>query len=286
MTDYKDNTGRVWESQVIEKNFQLLDRSDSNNHCDFEKFLMNVGRGDNNRFRALRSAIGYLLHGFKDSSNSKVIVLCDERISDYPDGRTGKSLFGKSLSKLKKATRIDGKNFSFESRFTFQQVQIDTKILEFNDIPRDFDFEKLFSIVTDDMTVENKGMKPFIIPFDRSAKMLVSTNYTIKGNGSSFTDRMFELEFSDFYNDKHKPLDDFNIRFFDEWDDQEWNRFYNFMLECVQIYLKEGLLTQTPINLIKRKVIDETNKEFVEYMENVVIPGEYEKECDLRGLRK
>jgi len=235
---------------------------------DFEKFIYNVSGQDPDNFKAFQTAIGYLLHSYKDSSNAKVVVLCDQKITDFPDGRTGKSLFGKAISKMKRSVRIDGKNFNFNSRFTFQQVDLDTQVLEFNDVKKDFDFENLFSVVTDDMTIENKGQRPFVIPFNNSPKILASTNFTIRGIGSSYRDRLFEIEFSDFYNEQHRPIDDFGRRFFDEWDETEWNKFYNFMFNCVLIYLQEGLVSPKNVNLQLRKLIDSTKREFVEFMED------------------
>jgi len=108
--------------------------------------------------------------------------------------------------------------------------------------------------------------------------MIVSTNYTIKGQGPSYTDRLFEIEFSDYYNEKHKPVDDFGKLFFDEWDENEWNRFDNFMLECVELYLKEGLVGYKQINLNRRKLLDQTKPEFVEYAErSISVNKEYDK---------
>lgn len=261
--DYKTTNGLVWESQIIQRDVKL----DSNTNSDFETFLFNVAGGDTEKFRSFQSAIGYLLHSYKDSSNAKVVVLCDEKVTDFPDGRTGKSLFGKAVSFIKRSVRIDGKNFTFNSRFTFQQVNLDTQLLEFNDVKKDFDFENLFSVVTDDMSIENKGQKPFVIPFSKSPKILASTNYTIRGVGGSFRDRLFEIEFSDFYNEAHRPIDDFGKRFFDDWDESEWNAFYNFMFECVKIYLAEGLIYPQNKNLTERKIIDSTSREFKEFMD-------------------
>lgn len=261
--DYKTTTGLVWESQIINKDITI----DDNAQCDFEKFLFNVAGGNKEKFRSFQSAIGYLLHSYKDSANAKVVVLCDEKVTEFPDGRTGKSLFGKAISTVKRSVRIDGKNFEFNSRFTFQQVDLDTQVLEFNDVKKDFDFENLFSVVTDDMSIENKGQKPFVIPFSKSPKILASTNYTIRGLGSSFRDRLFEIEFSDFYNEEHRPIDDFGKRFFDDWDESEWNAFYNFMFKCVKIFLNEGLIYPVNVNLQMRKLIDSTSREFVEFME-------------------
>ena len=261
--DYKTTNGLVWESQVIKRDITIDDKTES----DFEKFLFNVAGSNEEKFRSFQSAIGYLLHSYKDSSNAKVVVLCDEKVTEFPDGRTGKSLFGKAISNVKRSVRIDGKNFTFDNRFTFQQVNLDTQVLEFNDVKKDFDFENLFSVITDDMSIENKGQKPFVIPFSKSPKILASTNYTIRGLGSSFRDRLFEIEFSDFYNEAHRPIDDFGKRFLDDWDESEWNAFYNFMFKCVKIYLDKGLIYPINVNLQMRKLIDSTSREFVEFME-------------------
>ena len=109
----------VWESHIISKDFELLDRSLDSNKCDFEKFLFNVSGKDEDNFRSFQTAIGYLLHSYKDSSMAKVIVLCDQKVTEFPDGRTGKSLFGKALSKIKRSVRIDGKNFDFRQQIYF-----------------------------------------------------------------------------------------------------------------------------------------------------------------------
>jgi hypothetical protein len=49
---------------------------------------------------------------------------------------------------------IDGKGFSFQKAFTYQRVSADTQIMTFQDIEKNFNFEKLFSVVTDGITVE------------------------------------------------------------------------------------------------------------------------------------
>ncbi len=270
---YPELEGKIWKSQIIQRDFNLV--SDERRSV-YEQFLFNVAGKSSERLKTIKSSIGYLLHGYKDSSNAKVIVLVDEKITENgePNGRTGKSVFGKALSKMKKSTRVDGKNFNFTERFTFQEVYLDTKILEFNDVKSDFDFEHLFSVTTDDMTIENKNEKPFTLSFDDSPKIMVSTNYTIKGQGPSYTDRLFEIEFSDYYNEKHKPKDDFGKLFFDEWDKDEWNRFDNFMVECVELFLREGLVEYQQINLEKRKLLDQTSAEFIEFAENNLVSNQ------------
>ena len=278
--EYTSLDGIIWKSQIINHDFTLATK----NHSDYETFLKNVVRNDEPRFDSLRTAIGYLLHDYKNPAMAKAIVLNDEKISDNPNGRTGKSLIGRAIKTMRKSARIDGKNFEFE-RFAFQQVDQDTKIIDFNDVKANFEFEKLFSIVTDELTVEKKNHTAFNLKFDDSPKVLISTNYTIKGNGASFRARMYELEFSDFYNDKHTPIDDFGKLLFDAWDEEEWNVFYNFMIECILFYLRNGLIEKPNINLDKRKLIDATKLEFVAFMEEKSL-GEGVVSCKSDVLRE
>ncbi len=82
-------------------------------------------------------------------------------------------------------------------------------------------------------------------------------------------DRQFIVEFSDHYNKGHRPIDEFGHRFFDEWSNEEWNNFHNYMIGCLQLYLNRGLVQCKHINLIKKKMIDSTCEEFVEFFEEM-----------------
>ncbi len=84
---------------------------------------------------------------------------------------------------------------------------------------------------------------------------------------------MFELEFSDHYNETHQPVHDFGHNFFEDWDEEEWNRFDNFMLECLMLYLDEGLIDYKKINLLQRKLIADTSKDFIEFIESYLVIG-------------
>ncbi len=208
-----------------------------------------------------------MLHNYKDSTNAKAIIFLDEKLSDGAYGRSGKGLVAQAIGRLRKTVRLDGRNFNFSKSFSFQSINLDTAIIEFNDVTKKFNFDKLFSIITDDITVEKKNQNEMIIPFHQSPKIIISTNYTIPGSDDSTLDRQFVIEFSDHYNKSHRPIDEFGHRFFDEWSSEEWNNFYNYMIGCMQLYLNRGLIECAHINLEKKKMIDSTCEEFVEYFE-------------------
>ena len=60
---------------------------------------------------------------------------------------------------MKNVLRIDGKNFRFDKSFPFQSVNPDTQIMFFDDVNKKFGFEKLFSIITEGITIEKKNKK-------------------------------------------------------------------------------------------------------------------------------
>lgn len=70
---------------------------------------------------------------------------------------------------------------------------------------------------------------------------------------------------SSYFNYKHTPLDEFGHMLFSDWDNDEWLRFDNFMINCSQYYLQNGLVSHDFNNLEVRKFIKETSFEFYEW---------------------
>ena len=259
--DYLDLGGYVWKDHVIDRVFDICDV----NNCDYEVFIANISGGTDQRIRSMHSTIGYLLHGWKNLSYSPATILNDELISDNPEGGTGKGLFMNGLSHMKKLVVIDGKSFNFERSFAYQLVSADTQILCFDDVKKHFDFERLFSVVTEGLTLEKKNKDAIKIPFSKSPKIAITTNYAIKGSGSSFERRKWELELTQYYTKEFTPLVEFGKLMFGEWDDNEWCQFDNFMIQCLQMYLDKGLLKSEFVNLKTRKFSAETSHEFIEW---------------------
>lgn len=263
--DYIDSEGYVWRNQIIDRSYTKTNSKD----CVFSKFLNHIADDDEVRYNSLRSVIGYLLHSFKTSANNKAIILNDETISDTPNGGSGKGIFWNALSQMKKLNSLDGKTFSFGDQFKYQTISADCQILVFDDVRKNFDFESLFSLITEGITLERKGQLAIKLPVKKSPKILITTNYTVGGVGGSFERRKHEIEFSSYFNANRTPLQVFNHLLFDEWDSAEWNRFDNFMIQCTQYYLANGLIEHEFKNLETRKFINKTSSEFYEFSNDV-----------------
>ena len=260
--DYLDLGGYVWKDHVIDRIFNICDVQES---CYYNRFIENICGHDVARIESMQSTIGFLLHGYKNLSYCPAVILNDEVISDNPEGGTGKGLFMNALSQMKKVVTIDGKSFTFERSFAYQLVSADTQILVFDDVKKHFDFERLFSVVTEGLTLEKKNKDAIKIPFAKSPKIAITTNYAIKGAGNSFARRKWELELHQYYSKAYTPLDEFGKLMFSDWNDDEWCEFDNYMVDCLKSYLRTGLVQSKFVNLKIRQLSAETCHDFIEW---------------------
>jgi hypothetical protein len=265
---YEDVDGLIWESSIIDRQYNPNEDqlNDYKSKGDFINFVKGVSgerqHKELSRYDSMQTIIGYLLHQYKDPKNAKAIIFCDEQISDNPEGGVGKGVLMAGLAKYQKATVIDGKNFSFSKNFAFQQVDLDTKLLCFDDVKMKFDFKSLFSAITEGLAVEKKNKDTIYIKYEDSPKVLITTNYIIEGEGNSFERRKVEIEFSQHYNKSHTPFDEFQKTLFDDWDEDQWMYFDLFMTDCIQKFLQQGIITPLVRNIPKRKLRQLASKEF------------------------
>ena len=260
--DYLDLGGYVWKDHVIDRNFLSCEVT---SRCDYRQFIKNICGDDESRAQSMESTIGFLLHGYKNLSFCPAVILNDEVISDNPEGGTGKGLFMNALSSMKKLVVIDGKSFTFERSFAYQLVSADTQILCFDDVKKHFDFERLFSVVTEGLTLEKNNKDAIKIPFSKSPKIAITTNYAIKGSGNSFARRKWELELHQYYSKSYTPLDEFGKLMFGDWNDDDWCEFDNYMIGCLKNYLNTGLVKSKFVNLKIRQLSAETTHDFIEW---------------------
>jgi hypothetical protein len=141
-----------------------------------------------------------------------------------------------------------------------------------NDITKHFELESVYNDITENISIEGKNKKPFHI----IVKMIICSNRPLEVNSGSDKDRVVEFEFSDFFSEKLSPQDHFGQWFFTDWNSLEWHRFDNFMLECVQMYLSRGIISPTNENLSKRKLVNQTNEDFLTFMEMKDIKPNFE----------
>lgn len=259
--DYLDLDGYVWREHVVDRNFSLC----NDNGCDYKTFISRICGGKRDRIDTMESTIGFMMHGYKNLSYCPAVILNDEVMSENPEGGTGKGIFMNALSQLKKLVVIDGKAFNFEKSFPYQTVSADTQILCFDDVKKHFDFERLFSVITEGLTLEKKNKDAIKIPYSKSPKVAITTNYAIKGNGNSFARRKWEVELHQHYNRNNTPYDEFGKHFFEDWDRDDWCLFDSYMVNCLSSYMRTGLIQSDFVNLKARSLEASTCYDFIEW---------------------
>lgn len=270
LMDYIDCDGYVWEDQIITRDYQTTETDEN----DFQTFVSRVSGDDSKRIQTMETTLGYLMSSHKDKTDQKSIIFNDQEISDgNPNGGSGKSLLLTALGQFKKTVTIDGKSFDAnKSDFVYQRVNLDTQILAFDDVKRKFNFESLFSLITEGITVNRKNKDEIFIPFEKSPKVIITTNYVIDGSGSSHDRRRHEVELFQYFNQFRTPLDEFGKLLFDQWDSDEWHRFDSYMINCCRLFLKFGLMKPESINANTKRFIQSTSKDFYDFILDDSLP--------------
>ena len=261
----------VWKTQIIDHHIYVDDGSIKLEEIEYYKFLHYISGEEPERLMYAITLIGYLLHTYKDPSRPFSVILAEETENEANGGGTGKGIFVKALGHLSNLVRVDGKNFKVDKNFAFQRVDLDTRILAIEDTRRNVDFEGFYSIITEGITVEKKNKDELFIPYKDSPKVMFTTNYTIPNMGNHAKRRQKVFEFSPYFGAGKTPEDVFGHKLFEDWDKDEWNRFFNLMFNCVQIYLESGVLAvENSDKLLRKQVRVQFSEEFLEFFLGVV----------------
>lgn len=264
---YKEIDGYIWDAHIIDRNFYNGDFDG----CDADRFIRILG---GEKHQSLRKIIGYTISRYKDPLNPRAVVLTEDIDAEdegESQGGSGKGLLFSFVREFRKVADFDGKNFRLQDTFVWQSIDIDTDIIFIDDVERHFKFNGLFSILTNSLLVNKKNKHQIIIPFDRSPKVFITSNYSVGAMDISSERRKYDFPVMKYFGKDHEPIDEFGRQFFIQWDDKEWGMFDNFIADCCRMYIAEtnkksiGSVTH---NSMERSLIANTHKDFIEYMDN------------------
>jgi len=277
---YDDIQGHVFEDDIID--FELVYDNVERNTGEFFMFLQDICSNENIQIEdynleSLMTIIGYVLHRYKDPSNAKAIVFMDPYRGEGANGGTGKTLLTRAFEEVRPSVYEDGKFFNSKERFALSQVNYNTRILVIDDIPKNFNFSKLFPLITERAVVERKYQNKYTILFDRSPKIVITTNFPLEGLDESSKRRKIEFIFSDFFDSEFTPETKYCNLFFIDWDKEEWENFYLLMAYCIWNYLSSGI-KKPKFNIAERTLKMEAHPKFTEFMPaNIKVGVKYNK---------
>lgn len=195
-------------------------------------------------------AIGYLCHRTKIDSFAKLVNVTDDepkRNENDSNGRSGKSLFFKGLWQLLSAFKVDGRSSNLETnKHALEGYTPENDLLLIEDTAQYFNFNSIYNWITGATPVNPKHGKQYIIEYPDSGKIATTSNYGLGKFDSSTIGRTLFLSFSSYYHlttenntFDWQVQDDFDgiDLFSEQWSNEDWSQLYNFLFQCVQLYL-------------------------------------------------
>lgn len=254
MIDYKSEEIAFFIDHIESQkhNFEIGDIS-KRGIGDFEKFLIyaiigketdNLTDRDLDDVRAFYSMIGYLISNYKDPVASPAVILTDKGADGVRGkGGRGKSLLTRALQQVKGSKFRDASKFDPTYTHVYGDLERYHDIYILDELSNTANLGKLFADITGDIRAEGKGLTAVTIPFKDTPKFVITTNQLVKYDqeADSFNRRFVEYKFSYFWNDKNRPINYFKHRFFDDWEDKQWQLFFEFLVACAMQYLTTGL---------------------------------------------
>jgi hypothetical protein len=252
-SEYTDVKGFFPPHKIQSRDFEYTDEVGM-----FEQFLTRAAIGREvpdtadtiNINKSFQAMFGYLCHTYKSQTKSPCIILTDEAANDTNrNGGRGKTALTKALNEVQTQLFKGGKEFDPNYQFVFDDLEKKHKSYVIDDVPAGFKYDDLYTNILSAINCHRKGKSAESIPFEESPKFMITTNWVLRHDvrNASTNRRFLEYKFTDYYNQSHSPKDDFNCTFFEEWDADEWNRFYSFVFKCVELFFIKGV-SQIPYN--------------------------------------
>lgn len=286
LVNYEELGFAVWQDSVINHDIELVDSSGKT--ANFLKNICTNAAGgikqlDTNLYKLVRETAGYLIHSYKDEGHAKAVVLMEDVIAGRYEsqGGRGKSLFLKLISSLAPSTMLDARSGSVTGSFAFSTHKEGKKMFVVQDITPTFNTELLFAKITDDWVVNRKYEQEFIIPFEYSPKIAITSNYSIVGGDSSNARRFIEVSLKSYYTENFSPIDDNDVGrlLSSDWEKAEWDRHYCELFNCVKEFLYSGYVSQyISETAMVRKIHSRIPEKFIDAVEAVfeeMIEGEF-----------
>jgi hypothetical protein len=249
--EYKDVDGFFAPHRIQSHTFTETEDKAS----EFQVFLTMVSTGkdprkesldgaDTDVLKSFYSMFGYLCHSYKNASFNPAIILSDDGANDVNrNGGRGKTIFANALQHVQPSIIKGGDEFNPSYIHNFADLRNDKRIYILDDVPAGFKYDALYTNIVGGISCQRKGTEAVEIPFSKAPKFLITTNWSVRyeEEEASTNRRFMEFKFTNFFNLNNTPFKVFGHSLFEDWDSREWNRFYNFVFYCVDLYHADGL---------------------------------------------
>lgn len=243
--DYSDVNGFFTPHSIQKREFTYTDEKGM-----FESFIERISTGmrdpgeDRTHVEAFMTMIGYLCTNYKTFTECPGIVLTDEGANDESrNGGRGKTMIGMAVKEVTKVMWKGGNEFVGSYIHNFADLNESYRVYVLDDVPASFNYNDLYTNITGGINIQPKGSMGRMIEFKDSPKFLITSNWLFRydENDASTNRRFVEYKIKPYYNLTYTPKTEFGCTFFEDWDHEEWCKFYSFIFRCVHLYLVNGL---------------------------------------------
>ena len=200
-------------------------------------------------------ALGYLTAQYKDPAKPWLVFAQDMKVSEVgkASGRSGKSLLAMALKHVRNVASY---------QFIYDGLSELHDIVNVDDMHEMADFGFFYTQITGERLVNAKHTSPVELVYEKSGKMLITSNYELPNTDSSTISRLLSVGVSDYYHEKSdyneykeswNPRLKYGRALFYDFTEEEWTKFYLFMAYCVQLQMRFFKIEPPMDNLQKRQ---------------------------------
>ncbi len=217
--------------------------------------------------------MGYMMHRYKDRSRAWAPFAIEAKMMDEEEnnGGSGKSIFIKFPEELMRTVMVPGRIDNSKTQFIFEKVDERTKWVYVDDCDRYLNYGFFYPYITGDWDINPKQTKSFNLAFASAPKLGFSSGYPPHNADSSLQRRLLYTAFSDYYHhgpneeftEERSPRSDLGLNLFDDFDEQDWNRFLNLAAQSLRFYLSSDEKINPPMDEVtKRQLLSEMTEIF------------------------
>lgn len=277
---YLSNTSRMFWRKEYEEGWQENEEKERLKYIEDNKFNiagkrltdLEIQEQKHHLINKLYS-LGYLLHRYKNPSRPWCVFSMDNKVSDDggSHGGSGKSIAYKCLKYFMNNIYFDGRNKRLtDNPHIYENVTEHTDYVIIDDADEYVNFNFFFAPITGDLAVNPKNNKQFVLPFEKTPKFAITSNYTLRNLDPSTVRRLLYTVFGDYYHhnkdneyrENRSPEDDFGKNLFTDFTEEEWNSFFNTMAYACSLYLNFDKIEPPLGNVEKRTLQTEMGEAF------------------------
>jgi hypothetical protein len=235
---YEDLGMCIWNTHIIGFEFNPTCKKVKS---EYAKFIWNLSGKNKEVEGKIRYALGYLIHSYSIKSKNRVVLLYDKAKTIGKHGGVGKDLLLRGISFIRKCVIIDGKSWKpTSSEFFYQLINEDTQVVIISDPEHQQQFNELFVKSQGPLIISRKHKDQLVIDGPRLPKFAIPSNKLFDMSDSSNRRRQLPVILDGYYRDMgvdEPVVKEHGCEFYDEWNKDEWSKFYSTIIEIVQSYL-------------------------------------------------